>query len=197
MNGRFGAAARQTLDLGRAVSRILSASLAEWRRSFIYAANTRNLACATGRAAPRFPIWPCSRWGFPCPFAYAQGGRLLPYLFTLTRRSLRNAGRSKFLWHYPSARLAAWPPACIPNRRRPGLRGIALCGVRTFLPRLAPEATFRPSKIKGDPNLTDPPPNNKPWKARGAAPQGQHAPRYGVCKSVDVEPKGSVLSIGK
>jgi hypothetical protein len=30
---------------------------------------------------------------------------------------------------------------------RQGLRGIAPCGVRTFLPRLTPEAILRPSKI--------------------------------------------------
>jgi len=32
------------------------------------------------------------------------------------------------------------------NRNRLKLRSIALCGVRTFLPRLAPEAILRPSK---------------------------------------------------
>ena len=34
------------------------------------------------------------------------------------------------LWHFPSGRLAASPPASIPC----GLRGIAPFGVRTFLP---------------------------------------------------------------
>ena len=53
--------------------------------------------------------------------------------------------RFKFLWHCPSAGLAAWPPACIPGE--PGLRGIAPCGVRTFLPQLAPGAVLHPSKI--------------------------------------------------
>jgi len=36
------------------------------------------------RAAPRSPIWPCTRWGFPCPLDYSRGGGLLPRLFTLT-----------------------------------------------------------------------------------------------------------------
>ena len=36
------------------------------------------------RAAPGSPIWPCTRWGFPCPADHSAGGRLLPYLFTLT-----------------------------------------------------------------------------------------------------------------
>ena len=57
--------------------------------------------------------------------------------------SLAKLRRFKFLWHYPSAGLAAWPPACIPG----GLRGIAPCGVRTFLPRLAPGAILRLPKI--------------------------------------------------
>ena len=36
------------------------------------------------RAAPRFPIWPCTRWGFPCRVACASRGGLLHHLFTLT-----------------------------------------------------------------------------------------------------------------
>src|SRR2546428_12517572 len=59
--------------------------------------------------------------------------------------SLAKPRRFKFLWHFPSAGPAAWPPACIPDES--GLRGIAPCGVRTFLPRLAPGAVLRPSKI--------------------------------------------------
>jgi len=44
-----------------------------------------------------------------------------------------------------------FPPACIldplPCVGVAKLRGIAPCGVRTFLPELAPEAILRPSKI--------------------------------------------------
>ena len=36
------------------------------------------------RAAPGSPIWPCTRWGFPCRLACARRGGLLPHLFTLT-----------------------------------------------------------------------------------------------------------------
>ena len=39
------------------------------------------------RAAPRFPIWPCTRWGFPCLADCSVSGGLLPRLFTLTRSS--------------------------------------------------------------------------------------------------------------
>ena len=59
--------------------------------------------------------------------------------------SLAKPRRFKFLWHCPSAGLAAWPPACIPDKS--GLRSIAPCGVRTFLPQLAPGAVLHPSKI--------------------------------------------------
>ena len=38
------------------------------------------------RAASRFPIWPCTRWGLPCLRACAWSGGLLPHLFTLARR---------------------------------------------------------------------------------------------------------------
>jgi len=36
------------------------------------------------RAAPGFPIWPCTRWGFPCLVDYSPSGKLLPHRFTLT-----------------------------------------------------------------------------------------------------------------
>jgi hypothetical protein len=42
------------------------------------------LAHDAERAAPRFPIWSCTGWGFPCRLAYAWRGGLLPHLFTLT-----------------------------------------------------------------------------------------------------------------
>ena len=41
-----------------------------------------------------FPIWPCTRRGFPCPVDFSPGGGLLHHLFTLTR-PLR-AGRFVF-----------------------------------------------------------------------------------------------------
>jgi hypothetical protein len=56
--------------------------------------HTRNPAAfaALERAAPRFPIWPCTRWGFPCPVACAPGGGLLPHLFTLALPVARRGG---------------------------------------------------------------------------------------------------------
>src|SRR5205807_5971335 len=43
-----------------------------------------SLARDLERAAPWSPIWPCSRWGFPCLLDYSRSGGLLPRLFTLT-----------------------------------------------------------------------------------------------------------------
>jgi hypothetical protein len=48
------------------------------------------------------------------------------------------------LWHFPSSGLPTVLPRVSPAK--PELRGIAPCGVRTFLPRLAPEAILRPPK---------------------------------------------------
>ena len=74
---------------GRAVSRILSARITPGRESFVSAADTRDPfhPASAGRnlerAAPRSSIWPCTRWGFPCPADYSPGGGLLHHLFTL------------------------------------------------------------------------------------------------------------------
>ena len=68
------------------------------------------------RAAAWSPIWPCTRWGFPCPLACARGGGLLLHLFTLTACSgtcIRDSAAVCFLWHFPSGRLSASPPASI------------------------------------------------------------------------------------
>ena len=99
------------------------------------------------RAASRFPIWPCTRWGFPCPAGYPASGGLLPHLFTLaaTRVATRRGGLSfcgtiRQKAYRLSARVYPGPLA------QTRLRGIAPCGVRTFLPRLAPGAILRPSK---------------------------------------------------
>jgi hypothetical protein len=57
--------------------------------------------------------------------------------------------RFDFLWHYPSKSLSTFRPR-VSRPDKPGLRGIAPFGVRTFLPRLAPEAILRPSKTMGN-----------------------------------------------
>ena len=53
------------------------------------------------RAAPRSPIWPCTRWGFPCLRACAWSGGLLPRHFTLTQPFLKPAVAMQ---HKPIAR---------------------------------------------------------------------------------------------
>ena len=57
----------------------------------------------------------CSWWGLPCHFCYQKCGRLLPYLFTLTRR------RYIFCGTFPKVTLAGNYPAPYS------------CGARTFL----------------------------------------------------------------
>src|SRR5215469_11766806 len=86
------------------------------------------------RAAPGFPIWPCTRWGFPCRVACASRGALLPHLFTITASSRQRL--SVFCGTFRREFLL--PPACIPALlTKAGLRGIAPFGVRTFLPALS------------------------------------------------------------
>ena len=103
-------------DFGRAVSRILSAPNpfgGENHLSQQPVPGTRSALRNLERAAPGSPIWPCTRWGFPCLRACAWSGGLLPHLFTLTPPSLPRPRRFDFLWHYPSGHLAVSPPACI------------------------------------------------------------------------------------
>ena len=84
---QISASSRRRLQFGfgRAVSRFLSAPLRA-ERIICLSSHTRNPASfpAWRRAASEFPIWPCTRWGFPCRVACASRGALLPHLFTLT-----------------------------------------------------------------------------------------------------------------
>ena len=117
---------------------------------------SRKTGTGVERAAPGFPIWPCTRWGFPCLVDYSSSGGLLPHLFTLTRfqnswavLSPKNSGTGRFIFCGTLRRDASRHrlPRVSPPHLSMELRGIAPCGVRTFLPRLAPGAIFRPSKI--------------------------------------------------
>ena len=82
----------------------------------------------------------CTTWGFSCPGACAPGGGLLPRLFTLT--GLRARRRTAVLF---SVTLSVVPGL---GRGRPRVvRGMAPCGVRTFLPA-AKSATGRSSALR-------------------------------------------------
>jgi hypothetical protein len=136
---------------GRAVSRILSAFL---RTERIICLSDRypkpvSLSRNLERAAPGFPIWPCTRWGFPCRVACASRGGLLHHLFTLATGLRR--WRSVFCGTL--RRKVFQLSARVYLRSKPELRGIAPDGVRTFLFRLAPKAILRPSKT--DVKLTE------------------------------------------
>ena len=140
---------------GRAVSRILSALLRAERIICLCSQypGPVSLARDLERAAPGSPIWPCTRWGFPCLVACASSGALLPHLFTLALRGFQisnlrseiHGGRFVFCGTVRrDASRRRRPRVSRPDK--PGLRGIAPFGVRTFLPRFAPEAILRPSK---------------------------------------------------
>jgi len=105
----------------------------ERRESFVCAADTRNLSTFADaeRAVPRFPIWPCTRWGFPCRVACASRGALLPHLFTLACVSLRNAGGLIFCGTL--RRKVFQLSARVYLQSKLKLRGITPDGVRTFL----------------------------------------------------------------
>ena len=117
---------------------------------------TRSAVRNMERAAPGSPIWPCTRWGFPCLRACAWSGGLLPHPFTLTQlRSFERCQAVYFLWHFPSARLSTWPPRVYPRQNQ----GYAASrpmefGLSSPVPRSGTEAILRPSKITG--NILDP-----------------------------------------
>jgi len=108
---------------------------------------TRSLSRNSERAAPRSPIWPCTRWGLPCLVACASSGGLLHHLFTLTTvaavydRRISGAHRAPLQWRYilcgTFRRDASQRhlPRVSPTKSE--LRGIAPGGVRTFLPHRA------------------------------------------------------------
>ena len=146
-------------DFGRAVSRILSASLAGRREPFVWAAYTRNRfrLRETWSGQLRGPLFGLAPDGVFRASALALGAVGSYPTFSPLPTPLAKHRRFEFLWHCPSAGLAACPPACIPDES--GLRGIAPCGVRTFLPRLAPGAILHPSKIEA--NLHCPRPYGK------------------------------------
>jgi hypothetical protein len=127
------------------------------RESFVSAASTRD---PSRRARPG-----AGRSGVPYlalhPMGFAVPPRLRLERWALTPpfhlyRALAPEERRRavcFLWHFPSGRLTASPPACIsknPPAEAGGckLRGIAPGGVRTFLlPRTASEeAILHPSR---------------------------------------------------
>jgi len=135
------------VGFGRAVSRFLSAPCGgENHLSQRPIPGIRPLSRRWSGPLRGFPIWSCTRRGFPCRVACASRGALLPHLFTITART-RAREAVCFLWHCPSEPLTEFRPR-VSQSYRLELRGVAPYGVRTFLPRLAPGAILRPSKTK-------------------------------------------------
>ena len=148
-------------DFGRAVSRFLSASL-----------RTERIICLSSpypepvrfrvlrRAVARFPIWPCTRWGLPCRVACASRGALLPHLFTLAAV----LPRRRFIFCGTVRRRAFRLLRPRVSPAEPELRGIAPCGVRTFLQPLARPAILHLPKIATKVANTQEGFNQRQWK---------------------------------
>lgn len=139
-------------DFGKAVSRILSAPRASARRreSFVSAAKTRDRGCfrSTGSGPLRSPLFGLAPDGVFRASAIALGAvGFYPTFSPLPADAVKRSQAVCFLWHCPSGGLAAPLPACIRLAEAKRLRGIAPCGVRTFLPWPKPEAILRLSKI--------------------------------------------------
>jgi len=146
---------------GRAVSRILSAPCGgENHLSERPYPKPVSLAQNAERAAPGFPIWPCTRWGFPCRVACASRGALLPHLFTIT------AGLRRRLSVFCGTvrRNALKRSACVYLRRnrsyaasRPVVFGLSSPGLRrerfSTLPKPLLTYTIKEPRHKGFVNL--------------------------------------------
>ncbi len=118
-------------DFGRAVSRILSAPL-----------RAERIICLSGRYPEPVRLRGTEAGRFEVPYlALHPTGFALPRCLRFARCALTApfhpyphvATRAVCsLWHCPSGSLAASAPACISAETE--LRGVAPCGVRTFLP---------------------------------------------------------------
>jgi hypothetical protein len=136
-------------DFGRAVSRILSSFL-----------RTERIICLSSQYPKPVPVKGRGAGSSPVsylalhPMGFSVPPGLLPKRWAITPPFhpypailQQNVRAVCFLWHSPSKGRYAFRPRV--SRRTAGLRGIAPCGVRTFLPRPAsgPGAILRPSKI--------------------------------------------------
>ena len=109
----FAGFPHENVDFGRAVSRILSVPRSGRENHLSEQPVPETRSCSDlERAAPGSPIWPCSRWGFPCLRDHSRSGGLLPRLFTLTADT-QTAAAVYSLWHCPSEEFSP-PPVSIP-----------------------------------------------------------------------------------
>ncbi len=134
------------VGFGRAVSRFLSAPLRTERIICLSSQYPKPvlLAQTLGRAAPDGFLFGLAPDGVFRAASLALRAVRSYRTFSPLPALLAKRGRSNFLWHFPLESFSTFPPRVSPAK--PELRGIAPGGVRTFLPRLAPEAILRPSK---------------------------------------------------
>ena len=115
------------------------------------------------RATPGSPIWPCTRWGFPCLRACAWSGGLLPHLFTLTTSRLggtggmfsvalsvgRPRGLASRVYPRPNRGYAASRPSVFGLSSSPNCFGKAILRPSKITPNLAASAPARKSRHRG------------------------------------------------
>jgi hypothetical protein len=138
-------------DFGRAVSRILSSFL-RTERIICLSSQYPKPVPVRGRGAGSSPVsyLALHPMGFSVPpGSLPKRWALTPPFHPYPAILERTSGRSVFCGTVRQK--AVTPSARVYPRLAAELRGIAPCGVRTFLPRPAsgPGAILRPSKIKG------------------------------------------------
>jgi len=136
------------VGFGRAVSRILSASLRTERiicLSDRYPKPVRFRGRGAGSSSvSNLALHPMG-FSVPCCLRFTRCAFTAPFHPYHAIALAGDGGRSNFLWHCPSASLPTGRLR-VSQSNGLGLRSIAPCGVRTFLPGLAPGAILRPSK---------------------------------------------------
>src|SRR6185295_11067409 len=99
--------------------------------------------------------------GFSVPRKLPGGRWALTPPFHPCPVPLPASGRFNFLWHYPSTPAFAGIARVYLGPESPELRGIAPCGVRTFLPRPANADGSDPPPFRNRQEITRPPPGTQ------------------------------------
>jgi len=143
--------AKRRIDFGRAVSRILSSRPGEPGQGENHLSEqpvpgTHSVETETEAGSFVVPYLALLPMGFSVPRRLLGGRWALTPPFHPYRCTYSLSGGFFFCGTIRRKAFQLFSRV-YPGPHRPGLRGIAPCGVRTFLPRLAPEAILRPSKI--------------------------------------------------
>jgi hypothetical protein len=111
---------------------------------------TRSALAEPERAAPGFPIWPCTRWGFPCLRACAWSGALLPHLFTLAHLKSQMGGLFSVALSVGTPRGVAARVCLSPTSPSYAASRPMVFGLSSPAPRYGTRAILCPSKTTGN-----------------------------------------------